>query len=176
MKVGREAKQHLDLTGGGAPPGFLRSPKMKLRRAGPIFIEGREVDPVDAVAEVLRHVKADALKARSVAEGVALTRAVMTIPVDFGGPQRRALREAARAAGISVVQFVHEPVAALYGYLRSRPDYQRQMAQLEGRSVLVFDWAAAPSTSRCAASRAARSCRSRMTATTRSGATSSTSA
>jgi hypothetical protein len=140
VKVGREAKQHLDLTGGGAPPGFLRSPKMKLRREGPIFIEGREVDPVDAVAEVLRHVKADALKARSIAEGVALTHAVMTIPVDFGGPQRRALREAARAAGISVVQFVHEPVAALYGYLRSRPDYQRQMAQLEGRSVLVFDW------------------------------------
>ncbi|MCJ2077658.1 Hsp70 family protein [Methylobacterium sp. E-016] len=138
--VGREAKDHLDLTGGGAPPGFLRSPKMKLRRDGPVFIEGREVNPVDAVAEVLRHIKADALKARSVAEGVPLTRAVMTIPVDFGGPQRRALREAARAAGIAVVQFVHEPVAALYGYLRSRPDYRRQMAQLEGRSVLVFDW------------------------------------
>lgn len=140
VKVGREAKAHLDLTPTGAPPGFLRSPKMKLRREGPIFVEGREVDPVDAVAEVLRHIKTDALKAREVAEGVALTRAVMTIPVDFGGPQRRALREAARAAGISVVQFVHEPVAALYGHLRSKPDYQRQLANLEGRSVLVFDW------------------------------------
>jgi molecular chaperone DnaK len=38
------------------------------------------------------------------------------------------------------VQFVHEPVAALYAYLRSQPDINRELARLEGRSVLVFDW------------------------------------
>lgn len=138
--VGREAKQHLDMSGGGASPGFLRSPKMKLRRDGPIHVEGREVNPVDAVAAVLRHVKADALVPRQGVTPPNLTTAVMTIPVDFGGPQRRALREAARAAGISVVQFVHEPVAALYGHLRSRPDHRRRLTELEGRAVLVFDW------------------------------------
>jgi molecular chaperone DnaK len=138
--IGREAKQHLDIDQGGAPPGFVRSPKMSLRRQGPIFVDGRPVDPVDAVAEVLKHLKKDAAVARERAPGRDLGRAVMTIPVDFGGPERRALRQAARAAGISVVQFVHEPVAALYGYLRSQPDMNRELARLEGRSVLVFDW------------------------------------
>ena len=33
---------------------------MSLRRDGPIFVDGRPVEPTDAVAEVLRHLKADA--------------------------------------------------------------------------------------------------------------------
>ncbi len=138
--VGREARENMDLTEGGAPPGFVRSPKMALRRDGPIFVDGRPIEPTDAVAEVLRHLKADATIPREKAEGHDLDRAVFTIPVDFGGPQRRALRQAARKAGIGVVQFVHEPVSALYAYLRSQPDVGRELARLEGRSVLVFDW------------------------------------
>jgi molecular chaperone DnaK len=138
--VGREARQNMDLTETGAPPGFVRSPKMSLRRDGPIFVDGRPIEPTDAVAEVLKHLKIDAAAARQGASGTNLTRAVFTIPVDFGGPERRALREAARKAGIGVAQFVHEPVAALYAYLRSRPDLGRELARLEGRSVLVFDW------------------------------------
>ncbi len=138
--VGREARQNMDLTETGAPPGFVRSPKMSLRRDGPIFVDGRPIEPTDAVAEVLKHLKNDAAAARGAASGKNLTRAVFTIPVDFGGPERRALRQAARKAGIGVVQFVHEPVAALYAYLRSRPDLGRELARLEGRSVLVFDW------------------------------------
>ena len=64
----------------------------------------------------------------------------MTIPVDFAGPQRRVLRAAARKAGIGVLQFVHEPAAALSAYLRAKPDYGRDLARLENRVVLVFDW------------------------------------
>ena len=141
--IGTAAKEYLDLTEGGAPAGFVRSPKMSLRRRGPIYVDGRPIDPVDAVAEVLGHLKRDAALSRhGDAKGYALDRAVMTIPVDFGGLERRALRRAARTAGIAVVQFVHEPVAALYGYLRSKPDHEREreLARLEGRSVLVFDW------------------------------------
>ncbi|NAZ38360.1 Hsp70 family protein [Rubellimicrobium sp. CFH 75288] len=138
--VGREARENMDITEGGAPPGFVRSPKMSLRRDGPIFVDGRPVEPTDAVAEVLRHLKADAAIARGGAPAHDLTRAVFTIPVDFGGPERRALREAARKAGIGVVQFVHEPVAALYAHLRAQPDLGRELARLEGRSILVFDW------------------------------------
>ncbi len=138
--VGGEARKHLDLTEGGAPPGFVRSPKMALRRNGPIFVDGRPIDPTDAVAEVLKHLKADAGIGRERAPGNALKRAVMTIPVDFGGVERRALRQAARKADIGVVQFVHEPVAALYAYVRSQKDFKRELARLEGRFVLVFDW------------------------------------
>lgn len=50
------------------------------------------------------------------------------------------MRQAALKAGIGVIQFVHEPVAALHGYLRAQPDYRRVLDRLEGRSVLVFDW------------------------------------
>ncbi len=102
--VGREARQNMDITESGAPPGFVRSPKMSLRREGPIFVDGRPVEPTDAVAEVLKHLKADASIARGSALGHDLARAVFTIPVDFGGPERRALREAARKAGIGVVR------------------------------------------------------------------------
>ena len=138
--VGREARENMDITESGAPPGFVRSPKMSLRREGPIFVDGRPVEPIDAVAEVLRHLKADASIARGDAPAHDLGRAVFTIPVDFGGPERRALREAARKSGIGVVQFVHEPVAALYAHLRAQPDLSRELARLEGRSILVFDW------------------------------------
>ena len=67
-------------------------------------------------------------------------RAVMTIPVAFNGMQRRILRDAASRSGISVVQFVHEPVAALYGYLRSRDNLERELMKLENGYALVFDW------------------------------------
>lgn len=141
--IGRAAKLHLDTVEGAAPLGFVRSPKMSLRRRGPLYVDGRPIEPVDAVAEVLGHLRKDAAIVRPErTEGLALDRAVMTIPVDFGGIERRALRQAARSAGIAVVQFVHEPVAALYAYLRSMPevDRGRELARLEGRSVLVFDW------------------------------------
>jgi molecular chaperone DnaK (HSP70) len=134
--VGHNAKENMDLTDGGAPAGFVRSPKMALRRDGPIFVDGQPIDTTDAVAAVLNHLRIDASRAR----GRALNRAVMTIPVDFGGPERRSLRQAANKAGIGVVQFVHEPVAALYAYLRSQSDVNRELARLDGRSVLVFDW------------------------------------
>jgi len=138
--VGAEARKNLDMTDAGVPPGFVRSPKMKLRRQGSIFVDGRPIDPTDAVAEVLKHLRADAELSRTGGVAENLDRAVMTIPVDFGGRERRALRQAARKAGIGVVQFVHEPAAALYAYLRSRTKIAEELARLEGHSVLVFDW------------------------------------
>ena len=140
--VGREARNHLDRDEGGEPPGFVRSPKMKLRREGPIHVDGRTVDPREAVALVLKHLKNHAAASRAGAEGYEIDRAVMTIPIDFGGQQRRDLRVAARAAGIAVVQFVHEPAAALYAHIRSMPEDERnrKLADLDGRFVLVFDW------------------------------------
>lgn len=139
--VGRKAREHFDMRDGAVAPGFVRSPKMALRREGPLHIDGREVNPVDAVAAVLRHLRADALRPRDqLGTAFQVERAVMTVPVDFGGAERRKLRAAALRAGLSVVQFVHEPAAALYGYLRQRPDFERELGQFENRVVLVFDW------------------------------------
>ncbi|MER9421666.1 Hsp70 family protein [Mesorhizobium sp. M0317] len=138
--VGRKARRHLDITSDGAPPGFVRSPKMALRQDSAIQVDGRIIDPSDAVSEVLKHLVADAAKPRDGRVGEHVARAVMTVPVNFGGPQRRALRRAAAKAGIGVVQFVHEPVAALYAYLRSQENVDREIARYEERTMLVFDW------------------------------------
>ena len=135
--VGREARRHLESIEGGVAHGFVRSPKMRLRREGLVYVEGRAIEPADIVSEVLRHVRERTASHRP---DYDITRAVMTIPVDYAVPQRRALRAAARKAGIGVVQFVHEPAAALYSFLRPKADFRRELARLESRVILVFDW------------------------------------
>src|SRR5262249_50142854 len=85
--VGRDARKHLDTAQTAVAEGFVRSPKMALRRSGLLHVEGRAIDPADVVAEVLRHLRTNASLRRP--SGYDLSRAVMTVPVDFGGPQRR---------------------------------------------------------------------------------------
>lgn len=138
--VGREARQHLERSSEAITGAFVTSPKRLLRKDAPIDIDGSRMDPLDIAAEVLKFLRDDASSPKHGAAARALTRAVMTIPVDLDGDGRRRLREAARKAGIAVEQFVHEPLAALYGWLRPQSDYARKLAHLEGRRVLVFDW------------------------------------
>ena len=136
--VGREARKHIESLESGVAHGFVRSPKMTLRRDGLLHVEGRALEPADIVANVLKHLRDAAAQRKD--QSYDISRVVMTIPVDFAGPQRRVLRSAARKAGIGVVQFVHEPAAALYAYIRAKQDFVRGLAQLENRVVLVFDW------------------------------------
>ncbi|WP_143131053.1 hypothetical protein [Pseudomonas aeruginosa] len=70
----------------------------------------------------------------------------MTIPVDMNGERRRDLREAFRLAGVTIDQFVHEPLAALYGHLRDLPDFASEIRRLDRQYMLVFDWGAVRST------------------------------
>jgi molecular chaperone DnaK (HSP70) len=95
-------------------------------------------DPATVVADVIAYLKADATDRRLA--DVTFDQAVMTIPVAMDGRARRELRDAALRSGIRVIQFVHEPLAALYAYLRRQPDFNRAVAELEGELVLVFDW------------------------------------
>lgn len=138
--VGRAARKHLDSGSEAVSGDFVRSPKRLLTGDAPVYVAGREIDPSDVVSEVLQFLRVDAGGAHRGAGAMTVDRAVFTIPVELDGAGRRQLRRAARKAGISVVQFVHEPLAALYGYLRSQPDYRRNIADLEGKRLLVFDW------------------------------------
>lgn len=137
--VGRDARKWLDASEEAISGSFVRSPKRLLQAHGTVFVDGREVDPVDVIAEVLAHIKKDAVGPER-QHAIPLGRAVLTIPVELDGEGRGRLRQAARKAGISVVQFVHEPLAALYGYLRSQPNYRQLIGELDGQRVLVFDW------------------------------------
>lgn len=136
--VGRKAKERLAEAGLGVHGNVVRSPKMLLGRDSQ-FIQGVERNPVDIVADVVRHVVAEAKAGPRGRDLGEIRGAVVTIPVDMDGRRRRALRDAFRAAGLRIVQFVHEPLAALYGYFRTH-DVEAMLRRYERKLILVFDW------------------------------------
>jgi hypothetical protein len=106
-----------------------------------VTVDGHTYSPQTVVRDVVEHVMMHARSDRVAKQtGNAFDRAVLTIPVDMNGERRRELREACRMAGMSVYQFVHEPLAALYGHFRGQADYRREFARLNRQLVLVFDW------------------------------------
>lgn len=138
--VGREAKKELASATSGVVGNIVKSPKTMLGQNS-VTVDGHRYSPKDlvrdVVAHVIQHARDDRVAKRS---GEDFTHAVVTIPVDMNGSRRRELREACRMAGLSVYQFVHEPLAALYGHLRSLPDFKSEFARLNRELVLVFDW------------------------------------
>ncbi|MDR7083583.1 molecular chaperone DnaK (HSP70) [Arthrobacter ginsengisoli] len=136
--VGREARDALEEVGLGVHGTTVRSPKFLLGKEV-VNVGGVDRSPVDIVADVIRHVRSESLQSQRGVLG-SLDRAVVTIPVSMDGPRRAALREAFARAGISVAQFVHEPLAALYGYLRGAADSESEIRGLMRRNVLVVDW------------------------------------
>ena len=137
--VGQEARQALEEVGIGVHGNTVRSPKFLLGQEA-VSVGGVERSPVDIVAAVIRHVRAESLRSGQRQRLGNLDRAVVTIPVIMNGPRRAALREAFAQADMSVVQFVHEPLAALYGYLRGADDPGSAIRRLMRRNVLVVDW------------------------------------
>lgn len=137
--VGRAAKEALDAAGLGIHGNTVRSPKMYLGEES-IHVGGVERSPIDIVHDVIKHVKSESLKSRQARLLDRVESAVVTIPVTMNGPRRAALRDAFRRADVGIVQFVHEPFAALYGYLRGQGDAAAALRALNRRNVLVVDW------------------------------------
>jgi molecular chaperone DnaK len=137
--VGRKARDQLAKTDQLVVGDFVVSPKRLLGQSSVQHVGGRKLRPADIAAEVLRYLKRDADDIHLRGDS-ALSRAVMTIPVKLDGRGRRTLREAAGAAGVEVVQFVHEPLAALYAWMRMQPDPETWAARMQSRPMLVFDW------------------------------------
>lgn len=137
--VGREARQALEEVGLGVYGNTVRSPKMFLGQEV-VSVGGVDRSPVDIVADVIRHVRAESKRSSRRKDLGELDRAVVTIPVSMNGHRRAALREAFAHTGISVAQFVHEPLAALYGHLRGSTDSRSAIRGLMRRNVLVVDW------------------------------------
>lgn len=139
VTVGRKARQALEEVGLGVHGNIVRSPKLYLGQET-VNVGGVDRSPVKIVADVISHVRSESLKSPRRRDLGALDRAVVTIPVNMNGPKRAALREAFDQAGISVAQFVHEPLAALYGHLRGASDPGSEIRTLMRRNVLVVDW------------------------------------
>lgn len=89
-------------------------------------IGGAPVSPEEVVATLL----VDVRKAAEEQTGRAVGKAVMTVPAYFTSPRRAAICNAARLAGLQVLQLVNETTAAAAAYAHDR----------EGRKrVLVLD-------------------------------------
>lgn len=67
--------------------------------------------------------------------GKQVNAAVITVPTNFGDEQKKALEEAAKAAGIEVLQFIAEPVAAILAYDAVVPDTNRVV----DKTIIVAD-------------------------------------
>lgn len=137
--VGREAKDALGAAGIGVHGNTVKSPKFLLGEEA-IAVGGVDRSPVDIVADVVRHVRTESLRSPQRNVLGDLDSAVVTIPVTMNGHRRAALREAFSGAGMRVAQFVHEPLAALYGFIRAAADPAEMARRLARRNVLVVDW------------------------------------
>jgi len=137
--AGRQAKEALDAAGLGIHGNTVRSPKFLLGEES-VHVGGVERSPIDIVHDVVRHAKAQALSSAQARLIGDLSHAVVTIPITMNGPRRAALRDAFRRSDIGILQFVHEPLAALYGYVRSQRDSAEARRALNRRNVLVVDW------------------------------------
>ncbi len=135
---GRQAKERLDKSAMGVLGDIVRSPKTLLGQDA-VFVAGRTKHPKDIVADLVRFLREDALKHEE-ADLSDFTRAVVTIPVSMNGKARAALRDALLSAGMHIVKFIHEPLAALYGYFRSQEDMENELLKRNGELILVFDW------------------------------------
>ncbi len=138
VEVGRKAHDKLTGAGLGVQGSIVRSPKTLLGR-NELIIDGVRRDPVQMVEYVLDHVRRFVLQTKA-GRDLKMDRVVATIPVNMEGRRRALLRQAFRQAGMSVVQFVHEPLAALYGYLRTSDGTTDLVKRYDGKLILVFDW------------------------------------
>ncbi len=91
------------------------------------------------VADLIDYVLEEAKRSGRGRDLRGVDGAVVTIPVDMDGVKRRALREGFKRAGLRIVQFIHEPFAALYGFFR-KGDLAATLRRYDGKLVLVFDW------------------------------------
>lgn len=147
VEVGKVARDNINKFGDVEGHHFERSIKLKLGTAQNLNIFGKSVPPYVVASTILNKIKRVAIeKWNAEKAGVDLTRAVFTIPVNFSGTARRDLRKAANDAGIEVTTFIHEPFAAIVGYLFAKYEKEttaqvlQRLDAMEGKHLLTFDW------------------------------------
>jgi molecular chaperone DnaK len=145
--VGSEAREKINNYAGVQGHHFEKSIKLKLGREHGVNVFGNIVPPYMIAADIIKHIKRVAIDDwRADLSGVDINRAIFTVPINFNGIQRHALRKAAREAGIEVTTFIHEPFAAIIGYYFTKGTSNTtegiiaELHQLNGKYLLTFDW------------------------------------
>lgn len=144
INVGNEAKENLYSFDGVEGHYFERSIKSKLDTDYRANVFGESKAPAEIASEILKHLKNVAIKEyKADKAGVDLKQAVFTVPINFSGKARQALREVANNAGIEVTTFIHEPFAAIVGYFFTQTNEVSPLNKLHSINndyILVFDW------------------------------------
>lgn len=114
-----------------APQRTLRGVKRLLGSRERIRLGERYYESEEAASWIFAKVKRDA----EAFLGFPVEKAVVSVPARFGEPQRRAVREAARRAGLEVPRLVNEPTAAAVARAFLSPE-----GSDHERVVLVYDF------------------------------------
>jgi molecular chaperone DnaK len=116
------------------PDRTIRSIKRSMGSDTPVVLGERSMTAPQVSALILRE-----LKRRAEATlGVAVERAVITVPAYFSDAARQATREAGELAGLIVERIINEPTAAALAYGLDRSD-QRQLVAVYDLGGGTFD-------------------------------------
>ena len=148
VMCGRDAKRLLDQHTLGVNNNIIRSPKMLANRES-LYVAGVEKPIVDVISDLVAHILDEANRDyvqshmtpqidRKPAD-IRSGGAVITIPINMRGHERRTIRQACAKAGLRIDKFIHEPFAALYGTLRADGALRSSYAH-HGKLMLVADW------------------------------------
>ena len=135
--IGREAKKNMRDYSNEPGHKFVRSIKSRIQEQKEIEIFGKVYYNTEIASKIFQFLRRDVQNRFSTFPD--LSEAVVTIPLYFGGRQRRAIRRAAELAGIRVKTFIHEPFAAVIGYLFEKYQSLEKFQDLR-KNIVVFDW------------------------------------
>ena len=96
-----------------------------------IDAEGNTKSPIEVASEIFKVLKkeADAFTNRN------YTKAYVTVPANFKDHQCRAIKEAAKLAGLEVLKLITEPTAAAMSWCFEHPDEMKP-----GEKLMVYDF------------------------------------
>ncbi|HEC36740.1 MAG TPA: molecular chaperone DnaK [bacterium] len=94
------------------PDRTITAIKRKMGTSYKVKIDGKEYNPQEISAMILRKIKEDA----SAYLGEEVTEAIITVPAYFNDNQRQATKDAGRIAGLDVKRLINEPTAAAIAY------------------------------------------------------------
>jgi len=106
--VGEPAKRQAVLN----PERTVMQIKRKMGTDYKVLIEGKEYNPQEISAMILRKIKTDA----EAYLGGPVKQVVITVPAYFNDNQRQATKDAGAIAGLEVMRLVNEPTAAALAY------------------------------------------------------------
>ncbi len=108
LLIGESAKRQATTN----PEGTIYEIKRKMGTDYKVTIAGKEYTPQQISAFILQKIKKDA----ETYLGVAIRKAVITVPAHFNDNQRQATKDAGEIAGFEVMRIINEPTAACLAY------------------------------------------------------------